>query len=91
MQKLWVCVCVCMCRKRQGENGWGHGGRIYILMKILTKQVYFYSTNISDMHSLSKFDHQVGPLRELSLRKLSGLHRGKMCFFKCLLALMTLS
>ena len=35
-----------------------------------TKTIIFRNTNISNMHSLSKFDHQVAPLRKLILRKL---------------------
>ena len=35
-----------------------------------TKTIIFRNTNISNMHSLSKFDHQVAPLRKLFLRKL---------------------
>ena len=35
-----------------------------------TKTIIFRNTNISNMHSLSQFDHQVAPLRKLFLRKL---------------------
>ena len=35
-----------------------------------TKTIIFCNTNISNMHSLSKFDYQVAPLRKLFLRKL---------------------
>ena len=35
-----------------------------------TKTIIFRNRNISHMHSLSKFDHQVAPLRKLFLRKL---------------------
>ena len=35
-----------------------------------TKTIIFRNTNISNMHSLSKFDHQVAALRKLFLRKL---------------------
>ena len=34
-----------------------------------TKTIIFHNTNISNMYSLLKFDHQVAPLRKL-LRKL---------------------
>ena len=35
-----------------------------------SKTIIFHNTNLSDMRSLSKFDHQVAPLRKLSLIKL---------------------
>ena len=35
-----------------------------------TKTNIFRNRNIFNMHSLSKFDHQVAPLRKLFLRKL---------------------
>ena len=56
------------------------------------KPLYFAIEISLNMHSLSKFDHQVVPLKETFLKEtfdvkreatghlLSGLHRGRMCF-----------
>ena len=34
-----------------------------------TKTIIFHNTNISNMYSLSKFDHQVAPLRKTFLKE----------------------
>ena len=66
-----------------------------------TKTIIFRNTNISNMHSLSKFDHQVAPLRKLFLRKLDVKERLQViccldftevgCVFACLNSLKKLS